>query len=99
MTCCIVRLRTQLLLFIFPSVCVCVCVCVYVCVCVFSSKISAQPYKIKKGLVGIHNKNDKLYRGIEKKLCLICSLYLFIFLSFHAFNTNILQKIHEQCSR
>ena len=44
MTCCIVRLRTQLLLFIFPSVCVCVCVCV----CVFSSKIFAQPYKIKK---------------------------------------------------
>ena len=52
------------------------------------SKISPQPYKIKKKVIfGIQNDNEKSYRETGNPLCPICFLCICSFFFFHTFST------------
>ena len=87
MTCCIVGLRTGILLFILP------CICSFFFSPHFFSKISPQLYKIESSYLAYRITNYKLHRGIDKQLCPVCSsLYFYLFLSLHAFNTVIFRN-------
>ena len=85
MTCCIVRLRSSLLLIFFP---VFVQFSSLPCFeeCHFSSKISHEPCRLVLLLFGMHVDDDLLYRGIGNQPDPVySSLYLSNFLSIHTF--------------
>ena len=76
-------LRTGFLLFILPYI------YPFFFLSVFFVKDIFTPVQDRKFIFGIQN-NDKLYRGIENRLCPDCYfIYLFTFLSLHEINTVI----------
>ena len=94
MTCCIVGLRTLILLFIIPCICPFFLLSTFLSNLVFVKDISATIFD-RKFIFSIQNNNDKLYFVIDNQLCHVCSsLYL---ISLHAINTVIFRNRFLSC--